>query len=76
MPYKKGSCLNEEYTELIKEIYKLVKDAAEKFESLPPCIKNLDTGRECDDVKWDLPNTRDAIWCLAHEFGISLEDKI
>ena len=65
--------MNEEYTELIKEIYKLVKEANEKFESLPSCIKNIETGLECDQVRWDLPNVRDEIWCLAYEFGISLE---
>jgi hypothetical protein len=74
MKRKKGSCLNEEYTEQIKEIYKLVKEANEKFESLPGCIGNTNTGMECDDVRGDLADAKASVWCLAYYFGISIDE--
>ena len=74
MNYKEGSCLNEEYTEQIKEIYKLVKEANEKFESLPGCIRNIETGMECDDVASDLNDAKNSVWYLAYYYGISMEN--
>lgn len=76
MPLKKGSCLNEECTEIIEQIHSLLKEAKEKYESLPACIKDVTTGYQRgggNTLGYLLTNGETAAWCFAKEFGIEVE---
>lgn len=76
MPYKKGSCLNEEYTEKVEQIHKLLKEAKEIYESLPSCIKHTKSRHEQNTDKslgWYLINGETSAWCFAEEFGIEVD---
>lgn len=76
MPIKKGSCLNEEYTEKIEQIHKLFKEAKEIYESLPSCIRHTETKHERNGGKslgWYLINGETCAWCFAENFGIEVD---
>lgn len=74
MPYKKGSCLNEEYTEEVTKIYELMKEAEEKYNALPVCIKDVSTRFKGESLGYFLINGVSSARCFVEEFGISLED--
>lgn len=38
MPLKKGSCLSEEYTEMLKQLQRHMKEAKKIYDQLPECI--------------------------------------
>lgn len=76
MPYKKGSCLNEEYTEIVKQIHILLKEAKERYDSLPTCIKDIETEHQRNGGKslgWYLTNATSEAYFFAKEFGIELK---
>lgn len=76
MPIKKGSCLNEEYTEIVTQIHKLLKEAKGKYESLPACIKDVETVHERNSknsLGWYLINAETSAFCFAEEFGIEIK---
>ena len=76
MPYEKGSCLNKEYTEIVEQIHSLLKEAKEKYESLPACIKDVKTAHQRGSgysLGWYLINGETCAWCFAEEFGIEVE---
>lgn len=73
MPYKEGSCLNEEYTKAVKEIYNLIKEAKDKFDSLPNCIKRMITTDMGINMEGHLNITQKAACSFVKEFGINVE---
>ena len=76
MPHKKGSCLNEEYTEIVEQIHTLLKEAKAKYDLLPSCIKDVETEHQRNGDKslgWYLTNAPSESYCFAKEFGIELE---
>ena len=75
MPLKKGSCLNEELTKQVEQIHALLKEAKEKYEALPACIKNVETSHEINggnSLGWYLINGESAAYCFARNFGIEV----
>lgn len=75
MPYKKGSCLNEEYTEIVTQIHSLLKEAEEKYKSLPPSLKECGSnlGYHKESLGWYLTNGESAAFLFAKGFGIDVE---
>ena len=77
MPCENGSCLNEECTEAIKKIHELLKEANEKYESLPNCIKDIDTQHRRisgNRLGWYLDNAKNSALYFAKEFGIEVSN--
>lgn len=75
MPIKKGSCLNEEYTKQVEKIHTLLKEAKEIYESLPACLKDVETEHQRGNghsLGWYLINGETCAWCFAEEFGIEV----
>ena len=72
MPIKDGSILNEEYTEMIEEIFQNLNKAKELYESLPSSIK--DEIRKLNKYEETLPYCLGrgivAVECTKRNFGI------
>lgn len=76
MPYKKGSCLNEECTEIIVKTHKLLTEAKEKYTLLPACVRCIETEHErnCgNNLGWYLISGETSASSFAREFGIDVE---
>ena len=75
MPLEKGSCLNEELTKQVEQIYVLLKEAKEKYEALPACLRYVDTVHKKhggNTLGWYLLNGETCALCFAEEFGIEV----
>lgn len=75
MPLEKGSCLNEELTKQVEQIHALLKEAKEKYEALPACLRHVETAHEKhggNTLGWYLINGETCAWCFAEEFGIEV----
>lgn len=71
-----GSCLNEECTKTIEDMFNLLKEANEKYDSLPDCIKNI-TPRTQNlnfetSLGYSLMKCKNLAYSFAAEFGIKL----
>lgn len=74
MPIRKGSCLAKEYTEVIEQINELIKEAKEKYESLPSCIKDAVVQKYCgNSLGYYLINGEISARRFAKEFGIEID---
>lgn len=74
MPIKKESCLCKEYTEVIEQINELIKEAKEKYESLPSCIKDAVNQKYYgNSLGYYLINGENSARRFAKEFGIEIE---
>ena len=76
MPLSEGSCLNEEYTRIITQIHTLLKEAKEKYESLPACLRDIETKHSSSSghsLGYWLINGETSAWCFAEEFGIEVK---
>lgn len=73
MPHREGSCLNEEYTEAVTQIYELMKEAKEKYDALPGCIKGVETRFRGESLGYYLINGETSAKCFVEEFGIKVE---
>ena len=75
MPCKNGSCLNDQCTEAVKKIHELLKEAKETYNSLPDCIKHVETEHQRlngNTLGWYLDNGETCAYCFAKEFGIEV----
>ena len=76
MPVKNGTCLNEEYTNVVKKIHESLKEAKELFDSIPKCLQNVETEHQRlggNSLEWYLFNGEKCAWLFAKEFGIEVE---
>ena len=75
MPLHEGSCLNGEYTRIVTQIHALLKEAKEKYESLPACLRDVgkDLSMHKESMDWYLINGSNAAYLFAKEFGIEVE---
>lgn len=76
MPIHKGSILNEEYTGIVTEIANLIKQAKEKYNALPDCIKNVEnahTRSGGNTLGYYLVNGVSCAKTFALEFGIDID---
>ena len=75
MPLQYGSCLNEEYTRIVTQIYALLNEAKEKYEELPACLRDVGSnlGSFPESFGYYLINSRNAAYLFAKEFGIEVE---
>lgn len=75
MPLKKGSYLNEEYTEMVTQIHSLLKEAKQKYDLLPSCLRDCGDklGSHKESLAWYLINSESAAFLFAKGFGIDVE---
>lgn len=78
MPYEEGSCLNEEYTNLIKEICNHLTEAKCKYEKLPASCRAVITEHEINighSLGYFLIFGEKSALNFAKEFGIKVEEE-
>ena len=76
MPTQNGSFLNEEYTDIIIQINNLLKQAKEKYDLLPDCIRNAEnkhTRSGGNTLGYYLANGVSCAKTFALEFGIDVD---
>jgi len=74
--HKNKSILNEEYTEIIKQIHAHLKEAKDLYESLPESLKKVDSTDDAhggNSLNWYLINGETRAWVFAEGFGIEVE---